>query len=105
MTTNTQETSPVSFKQIDKSVKTLDVDALQQENAAMPANLSGRVQKLASVYGSIKPLLSAVAALPIIPAGWRAALAIFVQTLDFVVASPELVAASGDSDFKAGKDL
>ena len=100
MTTNTQETNGVSFKHIDKAVKTLDVDAMEQENALLPDNLSGRVQKLVKVYSSIRPLLTVVSTLPIIPATWRAALVIFTQAVEAVVSSPEI-----SPDFKAGKDL
>ena len=102
MTTNTQETNGVSFKHIDKAVKTLDVDAMEQENALLPDNLSGRVQKLVKVYSSIRPLLTVVSTLPIIPAAWRAALTIFSQAVEAVVSAPEITA---DADFKAGKDL
>jgi hypothetical protein len=94
-------TAPVSFKQIDASLKTLTVE---QPNAAQPETLTARVEKLAKVYSSIKPLLAAVAALPIIPQTWRIGLTLFAQTIDLVVSAPELVAA-GDADFKAGKDL
>jgi hypothetical protein len=102
MSTMEQEASTkgVSFKHIDKAVKTLSIDTMEQENALLPDNLSGRVQKLVKVYSSIKPLLTVVAALPIIPATWRAALAIFTQAVEAVVSSPEI-----DPDFKAGKDL
>jgi hypothetical protein len=93
-------TKGVSFKHIDKAVKTLSIDKMEQENALLPDNLSGRVQKLVKVYSSIKPLLTVVAALPIIPATWRAALVIFTQAVEAVVSSPEI-----SPDFKAGKDL
>ena len=100
MSTMEQEasTNAVSFKHIDKAVKTFSIDKMEQENALLPDNLSGRVQKLVKVYSSIKPLLTVVAALPIIPATWRAALAIFTQAVEAVVSSPEI-----SPDFKAGK--
>jgi hypothetical protein len=93
-------TKAVSFKHIDKAVKTLNMAEMEQENALMGDNLSGRVQKLVKVYTGIKPLLTVVAALPIIPATWRAALTIFTQAVEAVVSSPEIA-----PDFKAGKDL
>jgi hypothetical protein len=102
MSTMEQEASTkgVSFKHIDKAIKTLKLADMEQENALLGDNLSGRVQKLVKVYSSIKPLLVAVSALPIIPATWRAALVIFTQAVEAVVASPEIA-----PDFKAGKDL
>ena len=102
MSTIPQETSTntVSFKHIDKSVKTLNLAEMEQENSLLPDNLSGRVQKLVKVYSAIRPLLTVVSTLPIIPAAWRAALTIFSQAVEAVVSAPEVSA-----DFKAGKDL
>lgn len=100
MTTKETPSNTVSFKHIDKAVKTLDLTTVEQENALLPDNLSGRVQKLVKVYSSIRPLLTVVSTLPIIPAAWRAALAIFSQAVEAVVSAPEISA-----DFKAGKDL
>jgi hypothetical protein len=102
MSTMEQEasTKAVSFKHIDKAVKTLNIADMEQENALLPANLVGRAQQLVKVYSSIKPLLTVVASLPIIPATWRAALTIFTQAVEAVVSSPEV-----NPDFKAGKDL
>jgi len=100
MTTDSRNPNAVSFKQIDQSVKTLDLATVEQENALLPDNLSGRVQKLVKVYGSIKPLLTVVSTLPIIPSGWRSALAVFSQAVEAVVSAPEISA-----DFRAGKDL
>ena len=101
MSTIPQETSTtVSFKHIDKAVKTLNVAEMEQENSLLPDNLSGRVQKLVKVYSAIRPLLTVVSTLPIIPAAWRAALTMFSQAVEAVVSAPEISA-----DFKAGKDL
>lgn len=100
MTTQETPANTVSFKHIDKAVKTLDLAAMEQENSLLPDNLSGRVQKLVKVYSGIRPLLTVVSTLPIIPAAWRAALTIFSQAVEAVVSSPEI-----STDFKAGKDL
>ena len=102
MSTIPQETSTntVSFKHIDKAVKTLNLADMEQENSLLPDNLSGRVQKLVKVYSAIRPLLTVVSTLPIIPAAWRAALTMFSQAVEAVVSAPEISA-----DFKAGKDL
>ena len=102
MSTIPQEasTSTVSFKHIDKAVKTLNIAEMEQENSLLPENLVGRAQKLVKVYSSIKPLLTVVSTLPLIPATWRAALTIFTQAVEAVVSSPEI-----DPNFKAGKDL
>jgi len=95
---NTAYTTP--YLDIDKAIRTLDGAAIHSEGAAAADDLNTRLEKLVKVYGSIKPLLVAVSALPIVPAKWQTALVLFTQTVDAVVASPEI-----DSDFKSGKDL
>ena len=101
----TTDSAAIWFKQIDESLNTVIQAAEQTANAVLPDNLSARVQKLVKVYGGIKPLLTVLGSLPIIPPSWRAALSILTQALDVVTSAPELVAATGDVDFKAGKDI
>ena len=90
----------IDFKHIDKAVNTLNVAEMEQENALLPESLIARAQKLVKVYTSIKPLLTVVSTIPLIPATWRAALTIFTQAVEAVVSSPEI-----EPNFKAGKDL
>jgi hypothetical protein len=89
-----------SFKTIDREIKTLTA-AMEQEQTLMPETQSGRIARLLKIYNGIKPLLTVISALPLIPSGWRAALALFNNALAAVAADADDVSA----DFKAGKDL
>src|SRR4051794_684109 len=82
-----------SFKTIDASIRTLNVD-MEQSVIATADMQTDRIGRLLKIYAGVKPLLIAVAALPVIPYTWRAALALFNGALDAV-----------EADFKAGKDL
>lgn len=53
------------------------------------------------LYRSIKPLLTLLGNLPILPSNWRASVLIFTQALDALLA----VGPSITAGFKAGRDL
>jgi hypothetical protein len=89
-----------SHAAINRSIKALGKAGNEMENAAIADTPGGRIQKLAQVFTSIKPLLTAVSTLSLIPQTWRAALALFTAAVEAVVSTPEL-----NPDFKAGKDL
>jgi hypothetical protein len=97
---STNEKNNVSFKAMDASIRTLTGE-MEQQATAVPETQSGRVERLLKVYAGVKPLLTALATLPIIPATWRAALLLFNSTLEAVAAGVGVV----DPDFKAGKDV
>jgi hypothetical protein len=84
--------TPITFKAIDREVKKLDVNAFTSEGAV--STPAGDAQRLSTVFASVRPILLSLAAVPLIPAAWRTALRVFVNTLDQVTAA-----------FKAGKDL
>ena len=86
-----------TWKAIDRSVKTLDLTAMDEENAAIGASFATSLDRLVTVYNAVKPLISVLATIPLIPQAWRAAIALFNKSLDAVVAAVP--------DFKAGKDL
>jgi len=98
---------------ISAAVATLGTGDMEMENAALADTPGGRLQRLVKVYGAVKPLLSVLTTLVIIPPSWRAGLAVFVQTLDAVIVvapqlAPGLVKIDGPQPapvFKAGKDL
>jgi hypothetical protein len=50
--------------------------------------------RLVTIYAGVRPIPLALAAVPLVPETWRAAISVFVTTLDGVTAT-----------FKAGKDL
>jgi len=68
------------------------VDSLgtgDMENTANPDTQAGRTQRLVKVYGSIKPLLTTLSTLSIIPPKWREALCLFIVVLDeFTLGDP-----------------
>jgi hypothetical protein len=85
------------FAEIDHHVKTLDIEAINARTLHdAPAD---RVHKVIAIYKSVRPLLVAVTALPLIPNRWRAAVQMFLVALD------ALAADGAAGDFKAGKDL
>jgi len=86
-----------TWKAIDRSVKTLDLTAMEEENAAIGASFATSLDRLVTVYNAVKPLISVLATIPLIPQAWRAAIALFNKSLDAVVVAVP--------DFKAGKDL
>ena len=88
---------------------------LRPAAAVQAESLLTLAKRLLIIYRAINPFLSALSALPLIPATWRAALTAFLQVLDAIaaaVATPAPASAAGDidpintnPDFKAGKDL
>jgi hypothetical protein len=83
-------------KTIDRSIQSLNLTAMS-EKTANAGSFSGRLDRLIAVYHGVKPLLAALATIPLIPQTWRAAIALFNASLDSVVVAVP--------DFKAGKDL
>ena len=66
---------------ISSAVSSLGTGDMEMESSATDTP-SGRVQRLVKVYGSIKPLLTTLSTLPIIPTKWREALGLFIAVLD-----------------------
>lgn len=89
-----------SYKTIDREIQALTAE-LEQEQSLLPETQSGRIARLLRIYNGIKPLLTVIGALPLLPSGWRAALVLFNNALAAVAAGVDDVSA----DFKAGKDL
>jgi len=87
------ESNPHSFEAINAHVNNIDLAAVAASTAA-PQTAADRAQRLLTAYTAARPILVAVAAIPFIPANWRAIVSVLVATLDQVIAS-----------FKAGKDL
>ena len=98
-TTNSMCTcqKPDAFRVIDQHVQNL----VEQKPQAADSTFGAAVGHLVKVYGGIKPLLTVLASLPIIPANWRSVLSTFPLALDAVADGAVPVGA----DFKAGKDL
>ena len=90
MSTNPKELNPAkaseeliakSKKTIDRSVRTL-VQEMEHENTLMAESPSGIVQRVLKVYRGIKPLLTLLNSLPILPMNWRASLGMLIHALD-----------------------
>lgn len=84
------EKTHTSFESIDRHIQSFDLTAFTAPGAVQ----TSRTDRLSASYSVARPILLGVTAIPLIPAAWRAALRIFVSTLDEVTAA-----------FKAGKDL
>lgn len=89
-----------SFKSIDRAIRALAAE-MEQENMLLPETQSARVARVVKIYTGIKPLLTVLSTLPLIPASWRSALALFNAALAAVAAGGEEITP----DFKAGRDL
>ena len=109
MNTNSKELNPKqsseaviakSKRNVDRKVRAL-MQEMEHENTLVQETPNGRLQRVLKIFRSLKPVLAVVGTLPLIPATWRGAIAMFVQALDaLALVGPEITA-----DFKAGKDL
>jgi hypothetical protein len=88
-----------TYGAINHAMRSLDVSECEQF-AAIDEPFVNRLQRLTKLYPAVKPLLTAISVLPVLPQSWRAGLALFLATVDAITASPE-----ADPEFKAGKDL
>ena len=87
-------------KGIDREVRAL-MREMEHENTLIQETPNSRLQRVLKIFRSLKPALAVIGALPLIPANWRGAIAMFVQALDaLALLGPEITA-----EFKAGKDL
>jgi len=87
-------------KNIDRGVRAL-LQEMEHENTLVQETPNSRLQRVLKIFRGLKPALAVIGALPLIPANWRAAIAMFVQALDaLALVGPEITA-----EFKAGKDL
>lgn len=71
------------------------------QDARVPESFEGQLERLARVYASVKPLLTMLAAVPLLPP-------LFRKAITYLGAAIEAVAAGVGSlpvSFKAGKDL
>ena len=101
MTTTFQTTEAFiqkNRKNVDRGIRALNGE-VAQENTLLADTPNSRLQRVLEVYRGIKPLLTVLTALPILPTLWRNGLTLLTQVLDSL-AEPEVTAA-----FKAGKDL
>jgi len=101
MSTTTQRSTTAIYNEIDRSVRTLDVDAVSSENALLPLTQSDRVKRVLRVFRAVRPLLTALSTLALLPKAWRNAITLFIESID-ALADGE---PDSQHDFKAGRDL
>jgi hypothetical protein len=87
------EHDALSFEAVSAHVNNIDLAEVTAPTAA-PQSAADRASRLTTAYAAARPILSVLAATPLIPATWRGIVATLVLALDQVTAS-----------FKAGKDL
>jgi len=70
-----------TFESVNKQIESADLDALEQEltGGVGTADTMGQVCK---AYGVVKPILSLIASLPLIPNKWKQAIKIFMTFMD-----------------------
>ena len=92
---------------IDRSLRALSVE-MEHENTLLADTPATHLNRVVKNYQRLKPLLTLVASLGLLPGNWRGALMVFTQALDaLVLAAPSLTSPPVPEgyDFKAGKDL
>jgi hypothetical protein len=112
------ENNALSFESINAHVRGLDLASLTafsavqetpagqeksagQERPVSQETTATRTQRLVMSYAAARPILVALAAIPFIPAAWRAVVTAFIVTLDGVTAAFR----TGSSDLTAGNSL
>jgi hypothetical protein len=104
MRTNPREVSEVVISDnkrgVDRSIRTL-MQEMEHENTLVAETPLTKFQKVLKIYRGIKPLFTVLAALPLIPSTWRAAITMLDQALEAMSG----VAGEIALQFKAGKDL
>jgi hypothetical protein len=97
---SSEEAIATNKTSIDREVRAL-MREMEHENTLVQETPNSRLQRVLKIFRSLKPALAVIGALPLIPANWRGAIAMFVQALDaLALVGPEITA-----EFKAGKDL
>jgi hypothetical protein len=97
MTTN--ETSIPTYTQIHRSLRGLE--DVEQENTLLPESFESHLARLAHIYTAVKPLVTMLAGVPLLPPLFRKGIAYLGTAIEAVLASSGNVSAK----FKAGKDL
>jgi hypothetical protein len=122
MSTSHIHLQQLGYDRLDAHVRALDLSPFDDRQSVIAAGAPDLLPRLQSVYRAVRPILSILAELPLLPPHWRDALRLFIATVDAVAAAgglPSEVPAGGTveapaggtvpkqpaPDFKAGKDL
>jgi hypothetical protein len=84
---------PMTFSKINNHIAKFNL-------ADVEAAAGNPGEHLLTTFRAVRPILAEVVKLPLLAPTWRAALRLFLATLDDAAATP-----STGRDFKAGKDL
>jgi hypothetical protein len=101
--TNDLDTHKLTVAEIAKNRRSVERDmkalaaTMENEDITSQETPNGRVQRVLNIYRNIKPMLTVLSTLGVVPATWRAAIVTFTQALDGL--------AVAGTAFKAGKDL
>jgi len=107
----------LGYDRLDAHVRALDLSPFVEQHSVLAGGPEDLLPRLQSVYLAVRPILSIVAELPLLPPHWRDALRLFIATVDAIataggisVEDPASPAPGGSThdpnpDFKAGKDL
>jgi hypothetical protein len=107
----------LGYDGVDAHVRALDLSPFDEQHSVLAGGEPDLLPRLQSVYVAVRPILSIVAELPLLPPHWRDALRLFIATVDAIataggisVEDPASPAPGGpkndpNPDFKAGKDL
>jgi hypothetical protein len=92
------QTNHITFDIIDRHIQSFDLTEFTAPGVAQ----ASRADRLSTTYALARPILVGLTAIPLIPPTWRAALRVFLKTLDEVTAT--IKPGEVTEAFKAGKD-
>jgi hypothetical protein len=95
------ETQIATHRQsVDRGIRLL-VQELEHENTLATESPRGRVERVLTIYKGVRPLLTVLGTLPILPSPWRAAVVRFDHALRMLALS----ARDFTPGFPAGDDF
>jgi hypothetical protein len=97
MTTN--ETPIPTYTDIHRSLRGLQ--NVEPENTLLPDSFDTHLARLAEIYKAVKPLVTMLAGVPLLPPLFRKGIAYLGTAIEAVIAGAGTVSAR----FKAGRDL
>ncbi|MEO5929551.1 MAG: hypothetical protein ABIR47_06440 [Candidatus Kapaibacterium sp.] len=79
----------LTFEAIDKHINEADLSQFEAGGkhhvmAAIAANPAAALQNICGIYKVIKPILQGVLLIPFVPASWKKAIQLFIQTMDSI---------------------
>ena len=96
------------MKKNQRSMRSIDSDirkANVQDIGTVDETLAGRLARVLTIFGAVRPLLLLVTTFSLVPPASRMTVALFVQSLDALAALAQAGDADAVEDFKAGRDL